>query len=283
MAKKRRVGFHTYRYQLLPTSQHVQMDLGGTITGIEDLRQKKNEFLRQALENIETFAYSRAETRHKIWASEALFVLQIGVERDLKRKTREFEIEEVENWPTVFVAFNNDPQVQKCLVQQQGGFQRTATVVKLIEDSLNVVLAQYQLAIAFEPIYAESYFWDLVERYQGKITQIEFELISPNMSNISENLTFDLAALNRSTNTQRTNLQLNSDKNATLTPSADDPLIGGLVHYSSDGGGDITMRAMGVRKKIHTAKGVNEVTIDEVLVEGATPEQLADVFRGLLQ
>lgn len=259
------------------------MDLSGAITGIDDLRQKKNEFLRQALENIETFAYSRAETRHKIWVSDPLFILQIGVERDLKRKTREFEIEEVENWPTVFVAFNNDPQVQLCLVQRQGGFQRTATVVKLIEDSLNAVLAQHQLAIAFEPIYAESYFWDLVERYKGRITQIEFELISPNMSNISASLTLDLAALNRSTNTQRTNLQLNSDTNATLTPSAEDPLIGGLVRYSSEGGGDITIRAMGVRKKIHTARGVNEVMIDEVLVEGASPEQLADVFRDLLQ
>lgn len=283
MAKKRKVTFHSYRYQLLPTSQHIQMSLDGAITGVEDLKKRKNEFFRDALENIPAFAYSRAETRHKLWTFDSLLILQLGVERDLKRKTREFEVEEVENWPTVFVVFSNDPAVQKCLIQCEGGFQKTATVVRLIEASLNTVLAQQQLAIAFEPIYAESYFWDLVDRYEGKITQIEFELISPNLSNISASLTLDLGALNQSTNTQRTNLQLNSDENATLTPSAEDPLIQGLVRYSSDGGGDISIRAKGLRRKIHTARGVTELSIDELLIEGASPEQLVGVFRDLMQ
>ena len=180
MAKRRKVTFHTYRYQLLPTSQHIQMDLDGTVTGVEDLKRKKNEFLGHALEGIKAFSYSRAETRHKLWTFDSLLILQLGVERDLKRKTREFQVEEVENWPTVFVAFNNDPQVQKCLVQREGGFQRTATVVRLLEDSLNAVLAKHQLAIAFEPIYAESIFGIWSNAIRGK---------SPRLSSNSSLLT----------------------------------------------------------------------------------------------
>lgn len=277
--RTKKIGFHEYRYQILPTSQTIQLDIEGSIKDLADLKRQKNELFRRAVSTVKTFSYSRGDIRHKVWHDDDIFVLQIGVERDLKRITREFEIEDVENWPTVYVVFNNDPAIQKCLVQQGGGFQRTITVLKIIEQSLNAVLARYQLSVAFEPIYSESYFWDLVEQYRERITQIEFELISPNMSNISESLTFDLAQLNRSTNTQRTNLQLNSDVNTALTPTADDPLIGGLVKYSSEGGGDITMRARGVRKKIHTAKGVKEITIEEIEVEGATQEQILRMFK----
>lgn len=283
MPGKKKVHFHEYRYQILPTTQNVQLDLDGEITSVEDLKAKKNEIFRRVLEHIRAFSYSRGEIRHKCSRLDDLIVLQIGIERDLKRKTREFEVESIENWPTVYVAFDNDPDVQKCLIQRYSGFQCTDTVVKLIESTLNIKLQRYQLAVVFEPIYKESYFWDLVSEYEGKITQIEFELISPNLSNISDSLSLDLGRLHRSTNTQRTNLQLNSDENAYLTPSQEDPQVAELVKYSSQGGGDITIRIKGLRKKKHTAKGINEYSIDEAEIEGKSVEQVADILREVLR
>lgn len=284
MAKTKKAVFHEYRYQILPTSQHIQMDLEGEITSVDDLKRKKNELFRKAVKEIGEFPYSRGEIRHKtLLTSDPIYILQVGVERDLKRRTREFEIEAVENWPTVIVALNNDPKVQKCLVQERGGFQRTATVVKILEEGFNPLLAHHQLAIAFEPIYEERVFWDLVDRYDGKITQIDFELISPNMSNITGSLRLDLGGLQKSTNTQRTHLQLNSDDSSSLTPTADDPNVKGLVEYSSNGGGDIAIRVRGVRGKIHTARGVNEHSIDELIIENASASELARILGGLMQ
>jgi len=284
MINEKQVGFHEYRYQILPISQLIQLDLMGEITGIEDLKQKKNQFFKRVVQETDTFSYSKGEITHKkILISDEIFILKLGVERDLLRKTRDFEIEKVENWPTVVIAFNNNQKIQKCLVQQRGGFQETTTVVKIIENTFNVGLHKYQLSLAFEPIYEKRYFWDLVDQYKGKITQLEFEMISPNMSNISASLQLDLGALNRTTNTQRTHIQLNSDKDSYLTPSQDDAVISGLVDYSSQGGGNISIRAKGIKKKIHTAKGVNEIMIDEVVVEGSQTYELETFFKDLMK
>ena len=286
MTKSKQITFNEYRYQLLPISQHIQIDAQqrGEVASLDDLKAKKNIFLCKIINEIKEFIYARGTIVHKLlWVDELIFILQLGIERDLKRTTREFTKEQIEHWPTVYVVFYNNPLIQKCLIQQGGGFQNTSTVASIIETTLNQYLSHYHLAIAFEPIYEQEYFWDLVQRYEGRIMQIDFELISPNMSNISASLNLDLTNLNKSTNTQKTHLQLNSDPKAYLTPSQNDPLISNIVEYSSQGGGNISVRARGVKKKMNTSKGVNEVNISELSIEGASPEALAALFRELLR
>ena len=74
---------------------------------------------------------------------------------------------------------------------------------------------------------------------------------------------------------------MNSDKSSFLTPSKEDELVHSLVEYSSKGGGDISIRAKGVKKRIHTSKGINEINIDEIVIEGATQENLVGIFKDL--
>ena len=259
------------------------MDLAGRIRSIEDLKKHKNAFFADALQSIDVFKYARAPVIHKVVFQEGdLTVLRIGVERDLQRQRRDFIREAVENWPDTWVVFDNRPSVQKCVIQRHGGFQKTQTVAKVLEENINKWIQRYQLASVFEPIYSKNVFWDLVHQFTGRLTQIEFELISPNMSNLSDSLTLDLASLNRETNTQRTKLQLNSDPESALTPTEKDTLIAGLVDYASKGGGDITLRARGVKRKMHTAKGITETSIDEVELQGKNAADLAKVFRKLV-
>jgi hypothetical protein len=276
--------FHAYRYQILPICQKIQMDLAGKIRSLEDLKRHKNEFFASALSSITTFHYNRAPLVHcLVYDADDLTIIRVAVERDLVRQRKDFTTEPVENWPDTWVAFDNRPDVQKCLIQSRGGgFQDTQTVVRILEGNLNDKLRHDQLAAAFEPIYERNVFWNLVKHYEGKITQIEFELISPNMSNISSSLTLDLAGLNRTTNTQRTKLQLNSDPGSSLTPDTSDPMVVGLVDYASQGGGDITLRARGVKKKMHTAKGITEIVVDEIELHGKDPAEVAKLFRNVL-
>lgn len=285
MANAKKIAFNEYRYQLLPVSRQIQtqMGLAGEIRDLEDLKRKKNLFFKEIVLEIKIFSYRYGDLEHKkIVIGDNVFILKLGVERDLQRVTRDFKKESVENWPTVLVAFNNDPRVQKCLIEKSGGFQHTVTVVRILEDNFNRLLKRYQLSIVFEPIFDQHFFWDIVKRYEGKITNINFELISPNMSNISASLNIDLAELARTTNTQKTNLELNSDKDSSLTPSESDPAIKSLVEYSSQGGGDINIRARGIRKRIHTARGVSEVDIDQLTIENAPSERLSEIFKELM-
>lgn len=284
MGKLKQIVFNEYRYQLLPVSQQFQINLFDEIKSIDDLKSKKNDIFAKIFQAINIFSYSRGQIIHKkVAAIDDIFLLRIGVERDLKRKTKEFEIEDIENWEPSLIVFNNKPDVQKCLIQQYGGFQDTKTIAKLLEDNFNKSLQEYQLSISFQPIYEENYFWSLVAKYKGKITQIDFELISPNMSSITSNIKLDLGELNKNTNTKTTHLQLNSDKSSFLTPSKKDELVHSLVEYSSKGGGDISIRAKGLTKKIHTSKGINEINIDEMAIEGATKENLVSIFRDLVK
>ena len=198
MGKLKQIVFDEYRYQILPVSQHFQLNIFEKIKSIDELKAKKNDIFTKIFQSISTFSYSRGPIVHKkIAAIDDIFLLRIGVERDLKRKTKEFEVEDIENWEPSLIVFNNKPDVQKCLIQQYGGFQNTKTITKLLEDNFNKLLQEYQLSISFQPIYEENYFWSLVEKYKEKITQIDFELISPNMTNISGSLNLDLGELNK--------------------------------------------------------------------------------------
>lgn len=168
MSGSRQLAFNQYRYQILPTTQEVQLDLAREIRSVDDLRAKKNELFARAFSGINVYTYGRGQIVHrKLVMDDDILIVQLGVERDLKRTTRDFEEETVENWPDVLIAMNNKPDVQLCLIQQGGGFQKTATVAKVLEDNLNAQLLRYQLSAAFEPVYEKRVFWDLVRRYKG--------------------------------------------------------------------------------------------------------------------
>ena len=93
------------------------MDISGFVKSIDDLISKKNEFFKKVFQEIDHYSYSKGDIVHQnLGCDDNIFLLRIGVERDLKRKTREFEIEKVENWEPVIVAFNNDLEIQKCII-----------------------------------------------------------------------------------------------------------------------------------------------------------------------
>lgn len=288
MVRKKRYTFHVFRYQILPVSRAIQLELGldeePPIISLEDLLARKNALFAAAIKKIEKFRFHRAELVHRVEVSEDDFiVLKLGAERGLTITTRDFAEEEIENWPYVLVIINNNPQVQKVAIQlDRRVFYRTTTVANILERNLNEYLRQYQLVVRFNPIFEESYFWDIVARYRGRITQAEFAMIAPNLSNISRALNLDLRELQRTTNTQETRLQLKSDPESSLTFEQGDRFIASLVEYASQGGGNISVKVRGVRRKIQTEKGIIEESIDEAEIEGIDAQGLVQIFRDIL-
>ena len=281
------ISFNQYTYQILPVSQNLQLSfdlVDSKISNTDELIAKKNELFASALKIISVFSYARTNLIHKIEAELGdFYLIRLGAERDLNRTRRDFVEEKIDNWPTIFIAINNDPNAQKIAIQvNRQVFSKTQTVAEVLQSNLNGILSSYGLRVYIKPNFEKSQFWELVEKYEGKIWQVDFELISPNMSRISENLQLDLRSLSKSTNTRTTHLQLNADEKSSLTLSQEDKFVDSLVEYSSEGGGSISIRARGVKKKIQTTGSVTESSVKELDIQVSKPEQLLEVFKSLL-
>jgi hypothetical protein len=118
--------------------------------------------------------------------------------------------------------------------------------------------------------------------YQHRIKSVEFELITPNMANISGALSEDLKALAKETNAVTTDVTLAAAPNASLEMSENDDRVRGLVDYANNGGGDIKVRIEGIRRAVHTKDTFKEVSVDSVFLEGTSPEGIADALKKLL-
>ena len=124
-------------------------------------------------------------------------------------------------------------------------------------------------------------FWELVDEYSGKLLSIDFEFITPNMATISSALSGDLKKLAKSTNSIRNRLRLESGESASLAQDQSNQMINGLVDYSGQGGGDITLKIKGLKKKVKTSKTLKEVEFDEIDLEG-DPETVVAMLKNIL-
>ena len=139
-----------------------------------------------------------------------------------------------------------------------------------------------QLRIYVEPLFKEEEFWKIVDRYKQRIKEITFDLITPNMVNISGVLSDDLKEFAKGTNTGKTQLAIASDPESSLNILKNNTQIESLVKYSSEGGGNISVKASGVKRKIHTSRTKKSFEIGEIEVTGNTAEEIATVIRNML-
>jgi len=284
--KPNRPVFHIYRYQILPLDI-VQDSLFDRPIPLDELIERKNEIFADALRNLQDWQYHKGEIIYHFEGEDRdVFVLRMGVLRPVTLHTKEFEFDEreAEDWPKIVIVIDNDPDTQKAAIQLDWRvFQHTATVARILEDNLNRVLRKDQLSVFFEPMFERGDFWRTVQQYPSQITRATFELISPNMSNISRTLKVELGDLHRATNTKKTKLELNSEENSALTLRPEDPTISSLVDYASEGGGKISLKIRGLEKTITTSKSIKETTISEMEITADSVKQVTDLARSILE
>lgn len=274
--------FHLYRYQLLPVDRYFQGDLYGAAT-IDDVIARKNAIFAEALGAPGAFTGGRTQTATQALAQADDFLLyRIAANRSLQHETRDFKTEVIDNWPKILLVIWNSPERQLIAVQHRvTAFQDTEAVLKLVFDSIEPLLARNQLTAVWEPLFEKKVFWDLIEKFKGKVQEVDFELVTPNMANISGVLPENLRQFAKRTNAVKSRVAIASDASAALKIDRNDAVVNALVDYSSEGGGDIAIRLAGIKKKVHTSRTVREVTIDEAVLQG-TPENVASVLRELL-
>ncbi|MCG9629004.1 hypothetical protein L1D34_29835 [Vibrio mediterranei] len=121
-----------------------------------------------------------------------------------------------------------------------------------------------------------------MRKYRGKVKSVDFEIITPNMANISGTLPDDLKLFAKCTNSTRNNLKIESEPDSALHLEEDNSALRGLVDYSSEGGGNISLKIDGIKKHHQTSRTVKEITLGEMELTG-NAEQIAQVLKELLK
>ncbi len=279
------ITFDLFRYQIIPKDRTFQLNLFEKIRSLEDLLDQKNAIFFDALNKIKHFKTRRSIIKHKIlYQDKDLTLYKFAANRYIKRETEDFTEEELSNWPSFYVFIWNAPDKQIIAVQERSSaFQYTETVVKAIIGAVDSYLGSYNLRAHFESIFSEHVFWDVIDKNAGKIKDIKFELITPNLANISHMLGDQLKDFARDTNTARTDLSIMADPDSSIIIKKQDAKVKGLVQYASKGGGNISIKLRGITKRIHTKKSKKRIDIDEIKIEGVSDQQVANLIKDLLR
>ena len=152
----------------------------------------------------------------------------------------------------------------------------------MILSALSAQLAHHHLRAIHEPLFEKKHFWSLLHQYEGKVKSVEFEIITPNMANISGSLSDDLKDFAKATNSTRNKLKIESDPEAPLHLEESNGTLQGLVDYSSEGGGNISLKIEGIKKTYHTSKTVKEIQLGDMEIQG-NAEEVAAVIKDLLK
>lgn len=282
------IQFDVYRYQIVPLSRQGQASLfEEDYLSEEDLLKKKNIYFQEAVEQHRTLLEGRKiEYLYKILnTTHDNILIRLATRKNLNIDTKEFTERVIETFPNIFILINNNPSVQEIIIQKNyKAFTYTNDVIKILERNINKYLRQHNLQIYIQPIFDQKDFWNLAQQYEGRITKLSFDLVRPNMPNISGVLSEDLKELQKTSNSHRTKLELNAGTGNVLTNITEqNSQVKNMVDYASNGGGDIYLKAKGVKSKIKTNKSVTEFSVNELEIRTDNVDDIIKIikhFRG---
>ncbi len=244
------ISFNLYRYQLLPKNRFFQGNLFGKIKTIDDLIEQKNNLFYETVINVKEWKNKQTYLKGQLEYKKDNFLLfRFAPKRTAKIEDENFKEKELSTWPSILVGICNSKDKQIIMIQdRKKSFSDTKVVFKILLASINQLLTSKHLKIYGEPIFHKEAFWEIVRQHKN-IKNIKFELITPNMANISQALNEDLKNLAKDTNTAKTILQMNADDDSALYIDTNNKRLNSIVDYASEGGGNISLQAKGIKKK----------------------------------
>jgi Holliday junction resolvase len=274
----KKIPFKTYRYHLVPVKSD-QLSVFGDKLSIDELKEKKNDLFRDIILNSKSLQGRSSQLPIALdYSDQDIFVLKLAVDR----KTvlyKNFKPVDVENQPFIYVLINNDDQIQKILIEDnKAAFYNTSAAKNILEKAFSTQLAFFDLTIHIEPVVDEDTFWDFIKKHERSIERLDFEIVKPNLANISKSLKAPLKQLVDITNSHKTTIKLKAPTNGVLENiNVKNDQLNSLVEYSNEGGGDgIKMKLKGVKKTVTTKNMIKETYINSVELETMNQQKLLD-------
>jgi hypothetical protein len=282
---KKAITFDLYRYQLLPKTREVQTNFATGVSSTENLLARKNEFFAELLIDQMALATARSTIRTMLLHKEDMgYLYKFAVNRALVMEKEDFTAEAISNWPSFYVLVFNHPDEQLIAVQKRvGTFNDTEVVIDAMMSFMEAQLAERGLITQVSPLFHEAEFWTIVNRFPNRVQEIEFDLITPNMTDISKVLSEELKEFAFRTNTVRTKMGLTADKDSALQIREDDPNVESLVQYASEGGGNIKLKIRGLKRIEQTKTKKRQLEVESADIEAKSPEAILEIFRGMIQ
>jgi len=283
---KKRIPFKNYRYHLVPVKTDQLSIFNKDIT-VEELKEKKNQLFSEILlANKSIRGINTAQLPIEIdYAKDGIFIMKLAVERKTTLY-KDFKPLDYNNQPFIYIAINNDSGIQKILIEDnQSAFKRSSTVKNILQHAYSSLLAKFDLTIHIEPVVDQGSFWDFVDKNQKKIEKLEFEIVKPNLANISKSLTEPLKQLIDITNSHKTSISLKAPENGVLENiNKKNNQLNNLVNYSNEGGGDsIKMKLKGISKKVSTSTMIKETYIDSAEFESTNQLKLIETWTKIFE
>lgn len=274
------INFSVYRFHLLPISTN-QISLFDKEYTYEELVEKKNAIFEEIIQDLEN---NRNDFPIELYSSDDksyLFRLANPKQTTIYRNFTDI-IENTE--PYIYIAINTDPETQKIAISHNSDAFTTPNVSKnVLLKVFGKYLSRKGLSIEFEQLFESHTFWSYARKYNGRIKSVDFEIIKPNLSKISVTIKDSLKPLIETTNSHKTHLKLEAPKEGVLEHiDKDNGLVEGLVSYSSEGGGNISMKIIGLKTSIRTKDMAKIKKIKEIDIKGS-PDQVIKVWKNLTE
>lgn len=282
---KRKITFDFFRFQLLPKSS-AQLDLFGQTISVEELKLRKNQYFQEAIlnESFQFFDSFSEQLRHRIISvNNDVIIMRLGKRKNVLLTNDNFEDEEYADLPSVYVVINNDPENQKIAISRDtDAFSNSFVVANVLEENFTRACRAFNIEVVVNPLLDSADFWELIAKYEDRIVQLQFNLIRPNLANISGTFRDEIRELTDSTNSLVTKVELNAPKDSTLENiNEENSRIKALADYAIQGGSQfIHMKVKGLSKTIKTEKTITTVTLDEAELSGS-PQAVNQVLENL--
>lgn len=270
--------FEYYRFQLVP-KKIVQLSIDNVAYTYNEIKAKKNQYFSEVLIKT-TFKGKKGNLPYRIiYKMNNIFVLFLSNPK-LYSYIHNFQKQQGTTEPFSIIVINNNPEIQLMAISRNTeAFTDTKTVVKILSQTINKHLDHFNLVLHIEPIFQKEDFWKIVGEKKYEISMIRFELIKPNLTNISGCLKDELRRVIDETNSHKTIVEFNGPARSALeniVPSNND--INSLVDYSANGGGNIGLKFKQDRTKYQTAESIKvEFETTEFEIQNADEKQL-DAF-----
>lgn len=247
---------------------------------------KKSQIVTDAFDFYENFVSSRGKLMPKklIASIEYVSAYEIGFETAMTIKNIELEKDKINDYPSVYVVVFTDPDVQAIAISRNAkAFKDSYSVLSIIEKQIGARLAEKGLRMGVIPILKKDDFWDIIEKYEGRITKIKFTIDGINMSPIHKNLKTEYAELIKSTSSFKSELSLESGEGFTLTSiNKENESLVGLSEMTVKGGSHVEIRAKGVSGKIETKEAIQTYKIDELDIKSNDAKWLEDLKNSII-
>lgn len=262
--------FHIYRFQVLPIDRR-QLSLFDKNVTIEELRANKNKHFWEVFEKLlaEKFVYEHHILKSRtLYKDNNILIFQLAINRGrVPVEMPDFTEERFDNYPNFIVGVNNDPKLQYIFIEREyKAFRHTHIAANMLQENLNRELLSFHLHTEVNALFSTSEFWELVEKYPN-IYRAEFEMVAPNLADIHGALEDSLRKWFPATNSQKIEVSMSSDKQASLELKKGAEPTTSFVNYASKGGGNITVKAKELKYKLSTKDSVTQVVCKDLQID----------------